>query len=171
MKHIIDRIFNFLFPQKQILAKVNVNSNQPNKGGHMSNSYFFTAILLGLILFSMNVNAQATARLQVIHNAADPAAESVDVYLDGTLLIDDFGFREATAFIDAPANQAINVGIAPGTSSSVDDTLKNFVFNLAEGGTYVAIANGVLDPESFTDNPDGRDIAFTLFAKDMVREA
>jgi hypothetical protein len=171
MNNLIDTILNLLFPQKPQLVKVKTNSNQPNKGGHMSNSYFITAILLGLILFIINVNAQTTARLQVIHNAADPAAESVDVYLDGTLLLDDFGFREATSFIDAPANQAINVGIAPGTSSSVDDTLKNFVFNLAEGGTYVAVANGVLDPGSFTANPDGRDIAFTIFGNDMAREA
>lgn len=171
MNNLIDTLLNLLFPKKPELAKVKIHSNQPNKGGLMFKSYFFTAILLGLMLFSINVNAQSTARLQVIHNAADPAASSVDVYLDGTLLLDDFGFREATAYIDAPANQAINVGIAPGTSSTVDDTLRNFVFNLAEGGTYVAIANGVLDPQSFTANPDGRDIAFTIFGKDMAREA
>ena len=170
MTNLIDTLLNLIFPKKPKLAKVRIHSNQPNKGGLMFKSYFFTAILLGLILFSINVNAQSTARLQVIHNAADPAAASVDVYLDGTLLLDDFGFREATAFIDAPANQAINVGIAPGTSSSVDDTLKNFVFNLLEDGTYVAVANGVLDPESFSANPDGRDIAFTIFGNDMARE-
>ncbi|MCB0313562.1 MAG: DUF4397 domain-containing protein, partial [Calditrichaeota bacterium] len=62
------------------------------------------------------------------------------------------------------------VGIAPGTSTSVNDTLKNFVFNLP-AGTYVAVANGVLDPNNFAANPDGRDIAFTIFAKGDAREA
>ncbi|MCB9059387.1 MAG: DUF4397 domain-containing protein [Calditrichae bacterium] len=111
-----------------------------------------------------------TARLQVIHNAADPAAASVDVYLNDGLLLDDFAFRTATPFIDAPANQLINVGVAAGNSSSAADTLKNFSLNLMAGETYVAIANGVLDPSAFEANPDGRSTAFTLFINAMARE-
>ncbi len=110
------------------------------------------------------------ARLQVIHNAADVAADPVDIYLDGTLLLDDFGFRDATPFIDAPADVSINIGVAPGNSSSAADTLKNFTVTLANGETYVAIANGVLDPGSYAANPDGRSTAFTLFIKAMARE-
>lgn len=110
------------------------------------------------------------ARLQVIHNAADVAADPVDIYLDGTLLLDDFGFRDATPFIDAAADVSINIGVAPGNSSSAADTLKNFTVTLANGETYVAIANGVLDPGSYAANPDGRSTAFTLFIKAMARE-
>ncbi len=112
-----------------------------------------------------------TARLQVIHNAADPGAASVDVYLNGSKLLDNFAFRAATPFIDAPANQVINVGVAGGTSTSANDTLKNFALNLLAGETYVAIANGVLTPASFAVNPDGRDRAFTLFIKTAAKEA
>jgi hypothetical protein len=111
------------------------------------------------------------ARLQVIHNAADVAAESVDIYLNGSLLLNDFAFRTATPFIDAPANVDLNIGVAPGNSTSVDDTLANFTANLANGGSYVAIANGVLDPNSYAPNPNGRNTAFTLFVKDMARES
>jgi hypothetical protein len=110
------------------------------------------------------------ARLQVIHNAADPIAASVDVYLNGTLALDDFAFRTATPFIDVPAGVDINIGVAPGTSGSVNDTIKNFVVNFANGGTYIAIANGVIDPAGFAPNPDGRDISFTIFAKGDARE-
>ena len=111
------------------------------------------------------------ARLQVIHNAADVLADPVDVYLDGTLLLDDFAFRAATPFIDAPAGVEFNIGVAPGNSTSVNDTLKNFPATLENGNTYVAIANGVLDPNSYAVNPDGRNTAFTLFVKDMARES
>ena len=38
------------------------------------------------------------ARLQVIHNAADPGAALVDLYVNGTLFQDDFAFRAATPF-------------------------------------------------------------------------
>jgi hypothetical protein len=110
------------------------------------------------------------ARLQVIHNAADPIASSVDVYLNGTLALDDFAFRTATPYIDVPAGVDINIGVAPGNSGSVNDTIKNFVVNFASGGTYVAIANGVVDPTGFAQNPNGRDISFTLFAKTDARE-
>jgi hypothetical protein len=85
--------------------------------------------------------------------------------------LNDFAFRTATPFIDAPANVDLNIGIAPGNSNSVDDTLANFTANLANGGSYVVIANGVLDPSSYASNPDGRNTAFTLFVKDMARES
>ena len=116
-------------------------------------------------------NAVQTARLQVIHNAADVAADPVDIYLNGTLLLDDFGFRAATPFIDAPAGVTLNIGVAPGNSTSVDDTLANFQATLENGGTYVVMANGVLDPGSYAPNPDGRSTAFTLFVKPMARES
>jgi len=112
-----------------------------------------------------------TARLQVIHNAADPAAAAVDVYVNGGLLLDDFAFRTASPFIDAPANTVLNIGVAPSNSTGVTDTLKNFVVNLLGGASYVGVANGVLDPNSFAPNPDGRDIAFTIFARDDAQEA
>lgn len=129
----------------------------------------FGMIILTFLLTSLTT-AQ-TARLQVIHNAADVAADPVDIYLNGTLLLDDFGFREATPFIDAPAGVTLNIGVAAGNSSTVDDTLANFQAVLENGGTYVVIANGVLDPNSYAANPDGKSTAFTLFVKPTAREA
>ena len=114
--------------------------------------------------------AATTARLQVIHNAADPAAAVVDVYLNGTLLLPDFAFRTATPFIDAPAGTLLNIGIAPGNSTSVSDTLKNFEVTLQAGQSYVAVANGNVGT-GFAANPDGRSTAFTLLVKNTVREA
>ncbi|MEZ4766014.1 MAG: DUF4397 domain-containing protein [Calditrichia bacterium] len=130
----------------------------------------FMFAMISLMLIGGGAAAQ-TARLQVIHNAADPAAAVVDVYLNGGILLDDFAFRAATGFIDAPANTPLNIGVAPGNSGSAADTLKNFVVTLAENETYIAVANGVLDPNSFAANPDGRSTAFTLFVNPAAREA
>ena len=126
----------------------------------------FAALVNGTV-----VQFNPTARLQVIHNAADVAADSVDVYLNGSLLLDNFGFRKATPFINAPAGELLNIGIAPANSTSVNDTLKNFPVTLSAGGTYVAIADGVLNPSDYAANPDGKSTAFTLFVKDMARES
>ena len=128
------------------------------------------ALLILVFLSGVNFMFAQTARLQVIHNAADTAAVSVDIYLNGTLLLDNFGFREATPYIDAPAGTPINIGVAGPNSTSASDTLKNFTVTLTENETYVAVANGVLDPGSFASNPDGRNTAFTLFIKAMARE-
>jgi hypothetical protein len=128
-------------------------------------------ILLATILITgLNFTFAQTARLQVIHNAADPGAVAVDIYLNGSLLLDNFGFKEATPYIDAPAGTPINIGVAGPNSASAADTIKNFNVTLTQNETYVAIANGVLDPNSFASNPDGRNTAFTLFVKAMARE-
>ena len=123
-----------------------------------------------IFLLGISASLAQTARIQIIHNAADPAAQEVDVYVNGGLALNDFAFRSATPFIDLPAGVTLNIGIAPGNSASVNDTLKNFQVILEENETYVAVANGVLDPNSFSSNPDGREISFTLFAKDNIRE-
>jgi hypothetical protein len=115
--------------------------------------------------------ATSQARLQAIHNAADPAATSVDVYVDGALAIPGFAFRTATPFLDVPAGVTVNIGIAPGGSTGVNDTLVNFPVVFENGQKYVAIANGVLNPASFAANPDGRPIAFTLLLQDDIRES
>ena len=111
-----------------------------------------------------------TARVQVIHNAADPAADTVTVYLNGTKLLSKFAFRSATPFIDAPAGTPINIGIAGKNSVSAGDTLKNFTLTLTPGATYVAIANGVLGT-GFAPNPSGRNTGFTLLVKSSAEEA
>lgn len=127
----------------------------------------FVALSNGTVL---QLNTVSTARLQVIHNAADPAASSVDVYLNGSILLNDFAFRAATPFIDAPAGVLLNIGVAPATSTSAADTLKNFQVTLANGQTYVAVANGLVAP-GFAANPDGRNTDFTLFLSQSVRES
>ncbi|MBL0341635.1 MAG: DUF4397 domain-containing protein [Bacteroidetes bacterium] len=115
--------------------------------------------------------AVSAARLQVIHNAADPGAALVDIYVNGALAIPDFAFRTATPFLDLPAGVNLNIGVAPGTSTTVNDTIVNFPVQLTNGQTYVAIANGVLTPASFAVNPDGRPTGFTLFIQQSIRES
>ncbi len=111
-----------------------------------------------------------TAKLQVIHNAADPAAAVVDIYVNGSLAIPDLAFRKATSFLDLPAGTTLNIGVAPGTSMGVHDTLKNFQVTLTAGQKYVAVANGVLNTTQFAANPNGRSTAFTLLIKSAAKD-
>jgi len=128
-------------------------------------------VLPVLLLATLSLGAAAqTARLQVVHNAADPAAAVVDVYVNGDLFLDDFAFRTATPFVDVPAEVTLSIGVAPGSSGGPEDILATFDVVLADGERYVVMANGVLDPAGFAANPDGLDIGFNLFPRDGVRE-
>jgi hypothetical protein len=114
----------------------------------------------------------ATARVQVIHNAADPAASTVDVFANGSVLINDFDFRTATPYVDVPADTDLTIAIAgPDAADGAGDTTLDDGETVIEefsgvrfdaDGTYLVIANGVANPDDFADNPDGEEIALSL---------
>lgn len=128
-------------------------------------------LMVTLAVTGFGVAEAGSARLQVFHNAADPAAAVVDIYVNGDLFLNDFDFREATPFVDVPAGVELNIGVAPGDSDGPEDIIASFPVTLEHGKRYLAVANGVLDPGQFADNPNGASIAFTLFAQDGVRES
>lgn len=130
-----------------------------------------TSVLVMLFALVTAVANANTAKLQVIHNAADPAAGIVDIYLNNQLLLNDFAFRSATPFVEVPANVPHVIGVAPGNSTSPNDILASFTVTLAHNKKYVAIATGVLNPANFSANPDGINIGFNLFTRDRVRES
>ncbi len=121
------------------------NSDGPGFG-------IFVALPAGGPMVSLPMADMPTARVQVIHNSADAAAEVVDIYLDDELLLDDFAFRTATPFVDLPATKDITVSIAPANSDSVIDTIPglSFDYNLAIGETYILIAGGIVSPSGYT---------------------
>jgi hypothetical protein len=120
-----------------------------------------------LTIFALAITAIAgtafaqTADVQVIHNSPDPAAEMVDIYLDSDLAIPSFGFREATPVLELPAEVEIAIGVAPAGSAGPEDIIASFPVTLADGGSYLVMATGVLD-DTLPGNPDGLDTAFTL---------
>lgn len=115
-------------------------------------------------------SAAQTAQLQVIHNAPDPAAAEVDIYVNGDRLLDDFAFRSATPFVEVPAGVELTVAVAPPTSTSADEALATFPVTLESGGHYLAVATGLLDPSGF-DLPEGRMAGFTLVLEDARMHA
>ncbi|MCC5934251.1 MAG: SusE domain-containing protein [Balneolales bacterium] len=98
-------------------------------------------------------------RVQIIHNAADPALALVDVYVDGELLFGDVPFRGATAFFDAPTEFTVSLTAA---GADLEDAVFEAEVELDGGESYYVIAQGVLDPAAFDPNPNGVSTAFTL---------
>jgi hypothetical protein len=107
------------------------------------------------------------AMVQIIHNSADAAAEMVDVYLNGALIKDDFMFRTSTPFLTVPAEEEIVVGIAPSTSTSVNDTIAAFNYTLAADEKYIIVANGIVSGSGY-DPAQAFDLYVFPMARDMA---
>ncbi|WP_179862141.1 DUF4397 domain-containing protein [Longibacter salinarum] len=118
-----------------------------------------------------NVIDLGAARVQIIHNAPDPAAETVDIYVDGELApaLDDFAFRSATPFIDLNSGVR-SVAVAPGNSTGVGDAIATFDLQVEANASLAIIASGVLTPADFETNPDGEATGFELLIEAGVRE-
>lgn len=117
------------------------------------NLKIMTKLLKSLcVLFALgSLTAEAqVARVQVIHNSADAAADTVDVWVNGTRAIPNFAFRTATPFVDLPAGQEIVLQV---TGAGATDT-SNAVFTkrvtLAVDSTYIVVANGIVSPSGYT---------------------
>jgi hypothetical protein len=110
--------------------------------------------------------ADPVAFLQVIHNSADPLAETVDVYVNDLLLpaLDNISFREATSYIEIPANTAHLIEVtAPDApnSDSVNVLYTITTPELDENSYSVAMAYGVLG-EDFEQYDSNRGIGFEI---------
>lgn len=106
-------------------------------------------ILLSALLASQIVAQAQTAKVQVIHNCADAIADSVDVYLGSTKILDNFAFRTATPFIDAPAGLPITLGVAPKNSATVSDTIYSATVTLSSSNNYILVANGLVSATGY----------------------
>jgi hypothetical protein len=99
---------------------------------------------------SGNPDNAVFASVQVIHNAPDPGAASVDIYINGVKRLDNFAFRTASPFVDVDATAPVTIVVAPSTSQSAADGLATFAgISLQIGQRYVVVANGVLNPSAF----------------------
>jgi len=93
--------------------------------------------------------ATETARVQVIHNSADAAAATVDVWLNDVLLLDNFSFRNASPFVDAPAGEEFTIAIQGPESTSAENPIWSQNYTLAANETYVLVANGIVSPTGY----------------------
>lgn len=112
----------------------------------------------------------ATAQTQIIHNAPDPDAATVDVYINNVRYVNDIDFREATPFVSVPAGVAATIDVTAGNAD--DNSAPVFTTTIAGGldasKVYQVIAVGVLDDTPANDADDTAD-EFTLLLADGAR--
>ena len=109
------------------------------------------------LLPAIDPPADPMARVQVVHNSPYAEAAVVDVYINGGLALDDVAFRDATGFLDLPAEVPVTIDIT--AADAADNSAP--VFTLADAvlpanATLLIVAAG--DPLVRSGNP-----AFNLF--------
>ena len=120
----------------------NTGDEDPDNTVRLVNDGFMYPTNEEVIRVTINpVVESGTARLQVIH-AAD--AQTVNVLVNGDLLVPNFAFKTATPYIDVPANTPLNIELVPVGNSSAESVA--FEVNLDADVTYVAAAVGTFDP-------------------------
>lgn len=128
-----------------------------------------------LAMFALSANNLQAQTVQAIHSISDPELAILDVWVQVSIITVDFqdiAFRSALPMTDIPfPGIPINVGIAPGNSTSISDTLKNFRITLTSGLTYAGVVRGVIDPAQFAPNPDGRDTGLGFSLNSQARQS
>lgn len=134
------------------------NNNGPAFG-------LFVALASGGELIPLPLYTPPTARIQVIHNAADAAAEQVDVWVNESKAINSFAFRTATPFIDVPANTPLTVAIKPTGSTNPANPLWSATYTLEPNNAYILVANGLVNQSGY--NPFK---PFDIYVKPAAKE-
>ncbi len=114
-----------------------------------------------MLCASVSTTKAQTASLQVIHNCADAAAATVDIYAGNTLLINDLQFRFASqTFTNIASGTPIVIGVALGTSTSAAQAIATFTVNFAANSRNIVVADGIVSPTGYT--PSSALAPFTL---------
>lgn len=171
-------------PADKVFTGFNIYLNDmenPVETDYQSTNYMFTNLPGGshtagvqsvyttgaseIMTIDFEVEGPEYARVQVIHNSADAAVASVDVYENGELVQEGFGFRQATPFMDLVAGVTLELHFAP-AGAGFENAVGPFEVMFTPGETYVVVANGIVS-ESGYDPAE----PFGLFVFDQGQEA
>ena len=98
---------------------------------------------MGMVMDLGTAGPEDIGRIQIINNSADAKSAVIDLWMNDSLAIDNLPFRNATAFMDAYANEPVIWGIAPANSTSINDTFYSKEITLVSGEDHIAIINGI----------------------------
>lgn len=131
---------------------------------------FAKAFAVLVTLFATNTLMAQQARVQIIHNAAGTALDTVDVYVNDQLL-DNVAFRTATGILRLdPGTYNVNLNHKSSIDSG-DQVLARFTLELTANATnfgHLVMVTGVEDTANYAANPDGRSTGVQLIVRRNV---
>ncbi len=109
----------------------------------------YAALPSGGELVELPSETTSKAMVQVIHNSADAAASSVDIYKNDQILLDDFAFRTASPFVEVTAGVNFDISVQPSSSTDTVDALAKYTYNLKADMNYELIASGLVSTSGY----------------------
>jgi hypothetical protein len=108
---------------------------------------------------------QDSARVQFIHNAADSTADTLNVYINGMMLLDNFAFRTATPFMNVNAGQDMVISFVNKDSADTTGAVFTDTVNFEIDGNYIVVASGHISDTGYTPMQP-----FMLHTMEMARD-
>jgi hypothetical protein len=156
-----------VMPADKVFTGFNVYLNDmdnPLIVDHQTTSHMFTGLPGGahtagvqsvyttgvseIMTIDFEVEGPEFARAQIIHNSADAAVANVDIYVNGELVLENVGFRQATPFIDIVAGVTLQLHVAP-AGAGFENAVGPIEVMFTPGETYVVIANGIVSDTGY----------------------
>ena len=111
-------------------------------------------------------NAQ-TAKIQLVHNAADPALNVVDVYWNN-VKFDNVSFRSASPLMTVASGVSVLTVCDSSSTDSSNMVLGKVNLTLASNSRSIAMVSGVLDNSQFAANPSSLNTKLNVFVQNDV---
>jgi hypothetical protein len=107
-------------------------------------------------------------KVQFIHNAADPATQNIDIWVDGNKAFNNLAFRKAGPFLPFKVKETKVIIYKAGTTSPILDSM---TIALEGDKQYVVMITGVADTTLFnrTEN-NGKAIQFNMVVFDKAQK-
>jgi hypothetical protein len=132
-------------------------------------NFLKTKLIMWAVLFVSVVtlsNAQ-TAKIQLVHNAADPLLNIVDVYWND-MKLDNVSFRKASPLMTVNSGASILTICDSSSTDSGTMVLAKLNVSLATGSQNIAMLSGVLDNTQFLANPSGLSTKLNVYLQSDV---
>ncbi len=162
--------FSMLSSDVAILTLSGFNTPGDNNGS--TNALTLLAVLDdgSVVKYELQSGSQ-TARVQFIHDSPDPSLGVVDVWVNGERKYNDLGFRKASGFSDLAAGSPVVIGVAPATSTTINDTTFSISLPaLRPGRSYHFVLQGLADTSKFQPNPTGAPLNLTIITAEGALE-
>ena len=96
------------------------------------------------------------AGIQFIHACADTSLEALDLYLNDSLYLSSFSFREASTFVQVPVNDSLRLAIVPPNAPATSTPLFEQTLQVAPNENYRFVLAGIRSNQGYNPAPDLR---------------